>query len=398
MTPDQRRGLVAAIAAVSIFAFGLSLTLPLLAILLERMGASGLEIGLNGAAAAVAMLAGGLALPRMLDHVPLPALLAGSIAAMAGLLLVFPLVPDVWVWLCLRFFLGFANVAIFYCSEIWIIGVAPAARRGLMIGVYAFFLSLGFVAGPALLSLIGPEGWRPFLIGAGISLLALPPVIWAWSSAPAHAEEGAATPAPPARLLSYFRTDPAVMFAILLFGCVEFGAMGLFPVWGLRAGMTEQAALFLVTLIAAGNVAMQAPMGWLGDRFDRRRLLMGSAAISLAAALAFPWLADLDWPLWALTAFWGGAVVGLYTFALTELGARYSGAAFARANGAFMFAYGLGSLAAPPLMGAAMDAAPPHGMFAVLAAASGAYLLLLTLRTGSRRRRNPPAPHPEPGS
>lgn len=129
---------------------------------------------------------------------------------------------------------------------------------------------------------------------------------------------------------------------------------------------------------------MQIPMGWLGDRFNRRRLMGVCAATCCAAAFAIPALVDTQLPLWLVTALWGGLVVGLYTFSLNELGSRYSGAALARGTGSFMSAYGLGALIAPPLLGFAMDLAPPHGMFGVMGLMAGAYLLLLTLRRGRR--------------
>lgn len=379
----RMRGMAAAIAAISIFAFSLSLSLPLFSILLERMGASAFLIGLSGASAAVAILVGGPVLPMALRHVSLPALMIGASLVMAGLLLVFPLAPDVHVWIALRFVFGFGAATLFFASELWIVSAAPPERRGLAIGVYGLFLSLGFLAGPVLLRTIGTEGWAPFLAGSAICLLAIPPVLIAWRDRPDTSESGGGG-ASPAQVIRFFRTDPAVLWAVALFGLIETGAMGLLPVWGLRLGEDERWALTLVALVAAGNVLMQVPMGWIGDRFDRRRLLGLCASASLVAAVALPALSATAWPLWIATALWGGITVGLYTFALNEIGARYSGADLARGTAAFMSAYGLGSLASPPLLGAALDAFPPHGLFWLLALGAGAYLALLAIR---KRRR-----------
>lgn len=376
------RGLIAAIVSINIFAFGLSLTYPLFAILLERMGASGFEIGINGAAAAVAMLLGGPVLPVLLRNSSAPVLIAGSVMTMAVLLVIFPLFPNLWVWLILRFFFGFAAVIVFFCAEIWIVTTAPPARRGFFIGMFGTSIAIGFLSGPVLLSLIGTEGMAPFLAGATICLCAIGPVLWARKDAPVLDEDEHDPPAKFFDVLKFFRTDPSVMWAVALFGAVEYGAMGLIPVWSLRVGLTEQAALVLIALLAAGNVFMNVPMGLVSDRFDRRKLLMICSAVSLAAAYLLPQLAMTTWPLWLTTAIWGGMAVGLYVFALHELGSRYSGVAFARGNAAFMSAYGFGALISPPLMGWAMDLAPPHGMFHVLGAAAAAYLALLLIRAG----------------
>ncbi|MEM8755254.1 MAG: MFS transporter, partial [Pseudomonadota bacterium] len=190
IAPGRVRGMASAIAAISIFAFGVSLTFPLFSILLERMGASGTMIGLNGASAAAAILLGGLTIPAILRFVSLPLLMISCSSLMAALILVFPVFPDPWVWLCLRFFFGFAAAGLFVSSEIWIVSAAPPARRGLAIGVYGFFLALGFLAGPLLLKALGTDWLAPFSFGAAISLCAIPPVIWAWRDRPDLSEDG----------------------------------------------------------------------------------------------------------------------------------------------------------------------------------------------------------------
>ncbi len=384
MSKLQIKGMIAAIAAISIFAFGFSLIIPLLSLLMEARGFSGLEIGVVNAASAFAIAGGGFVLPTFLRYVSIPKLIVISAVLMAITFCLFLLVPYFYSWMLLRFIMGFAAAAIFFSAEIWIIASAPENKRGLMIGVYGLFLSLGFLAGPLLLKLVGTEGWTPFLAGAAVVMLAVLPVFWAWNAGPDVGEtDEERAKASPLDVFRFFRSDPAVLWAVALFGCIEFGAMGLIPVWSVRIGLNQQEALTLVALLAAGNVVMQIPLGWLGDRFNRRKLLTICAALCVIAALGAPAISETVWPLYILTAAWGGVVVGLYTFALNELGSRYTGAEFARGNGAFMTAYGLGALFAPPLLGAAMDAMPPHGMFHLLAVAALAYLALLLLR---RRR------------
>lgn len=377
MSRDQWLGLVAAVASISIFAFALSLTSPLLAFLLERMGTSGVVIGLSGAAPAIAIALAGPFLPALLRWLSLPKLLIVSLVLVAVVLPLFPLFPVVWLWIILRFAFGFFAVSLFYGSELWIIAAAPPGRRGIVLGVYGVFLSLGFLAGPLVLQVIGFEGMAPFLIAAVAALCGVPLIWWARHAAP---RDMGGPPQPLRDIFRYWRSDGAAIWAILLFGAVETGAMGLFGVWGVRVGMTEAAALTLVALLAVGNVVMQVPIGLLGDRYDRRKLMMICAGGCVLAAGALPALAGTSWPLWLVTGLWGGWAVGLYLFGMMMLGDRYQGEELARANAAAMTAYGVGALLAPPLMGQAMDLAPPHGMFWVLGAGALAYLALIGAR------------------
>ena len=72
---------------------------------------------------------------------------------------------------------------------------------------------------------------------------------------------------------------------------------------------------------------------------------------------------------------------GMYSVGLSLLGERFSGGAIAPANAAFIFAYGLGSFAGPPVAGGAMDMIGPWGLLVTLAAISASYVLIVGVRS-----------------
>lgn len=378
------RSLAAAIAAISVTGFALAMGYPLFAVLLEDMGASGVQIGLNAAAPALAMLLIAPVLPAALRYVSLPVLLTGAGLLMTVAFLLFKPFEGIWSWMALRFLMGAAGVAAFWGSEIWIVSVSPPARRGLMIGIYGLCLSLGFLAGPVTLQFVDVTGWAPFLIGAGLALAAVVPVLWARNRAPRNL---GGPPQPVSATLKFFRTDPTIMFAVVLFGAMEFGAFALLPAWALGVGLTQSVAIATVAWIAFGNVLLQIPLGWAADRFNRRAMLAAAAAAVVAGPGFLAAFAGGGWPLAAALTVLGGLAVALYTVGLAELGARYQGEELARGTGAFISGYGLGALVAPPIFGLAMDLAPPHGLLGAMAAMGAAYLVLLALRAGRKRAR-----------
>ena len=83
-----------------------------------------------------------------------------------------------------------------------------------------------------------------------------------------------------------------------------------------------------------------------------------------------------------------GVASGLYTVGLSLLGERFSGGAIAAANAAFIFAYGFGSLFAPPLAGYAMDSAGPQGLLWTLSAIAAVYTLAIISRSLLRRSKS----------
>ena len=82
----------------------------------------------------------------------------------------------------------------------------------------------------------------------------------------------------------------------------------------------------------------------------------------------------LVWPLFVL---WGAFSFGVYTLALIELGARFSGATLMAGNAAFALAWGVGGIAGPPAAGAAMDLLGIQGLPLALGVM---YLVLLAAR------------------
>lgn len=388
--PSHLTGQIAPIAAITLFGISMAMSYPLFGLVLERAGASGTLIGLNSTIAALAMVAGAPLLPPLLRRFRLGPLMIVSAGGLAAAMLAIPLGSGFWYWTALRFLFGAAATTLFFASEYWIVAAAPALRRGRIIAVYALSVSAGFALGPALLGLTGLDGMLPFLVGAGVVFAGILPILMGLGAAPDITDDD--WPSPLAAL-GVFRTDPGAVFAVVLFGTIEFGAMALIAVWGVRRGLPEAEAALLLSMFAIGAMLLQLPLGWAADRFDRRLVL---ALVAAGSALAPAGMALSDASFWAMAFFaglWGALSVGLYTIPLTELGARYSGSRLAVANGAVILGYGLGALVSPGLLGWAMDAVPPDGLMFVSALMALAYLALVLARMArspsplDRRRR-----------
>jgi len=378
------RAQIAPIAAITIFGTSMSMSYPLFALMLERMGASGALIGINAMAAAVAMIVGAPLMPLILRRTGIGPLMIASAVVLAAMMLAIPLHQGIWYWTGLRLVYGFAGTALLFASEYWIVAAAPEVSRGRIIAIYALCVSGGFALGPALLSLTSLEGMLPFAVAAAVVLAGLAPILWGLSAVP---ESDGEDPPAPLAVLGIFLTDPAVVFAVVLFGMIEFGAMALISVWGVRNGFAEADAAMLLTLFALGAMALQMPLGWAADRFARLRVLSVVAAGSALAPLGMIAAGGSFWLVGVAAAFWGAISVGLYSVSLTELGARYRGTQLSIANAAVILGYGLGALFSPAAFGWAMDAVPPDGLLIAASAAALAYLGLVAARMATARRR-----------
>ncbi len=194
VTPQQAATIAAAIACITVVGVGLSLSSPLIALMLAQRGVSATVIGINTSVASIATLAIGSFVPGLARALGLRTVLMLALAVGGGSLALFPIFPSLPSWFVLRFVYGSAIGTLFVLSEYWINAVAPPRRRGFILGIYATALSLGFAAGPALLAAAGGAGDRLFFIGALFFLCAAVPILVAGGSAPpigAHTGKGA---------------------------------------------------------------------------------------------------------------------------------------------------------------------------------------------------------------
>jgi MFS family permease len=157
------------------------------------------------------------------------------------------------------------------------------------------------------------------------------------------------------------------------------------PLYGLRSGLDQDAAVTLLTIVLAGATLVQIPIGWLADRLDRRRMLIGLTLLAIVSLTAFPLVIGSIWLRWPLAVLYGCTVGGLWAVSLILVGERYRGGDVAAANTARGVLYGLGAFAGPALAGIAFDLWTPHGALAVIVLVALAYLPVAVL---AERRRS----------
>jgi MFS family permease len=350
-----------------------------MSLMLEARGISDTWIGINTAVGGVAALiispmTGGLA--RRLGTTRL--IYLSILACCVSLVLLEP--APFWLWFVLRFVLTAAITVLFVISEFWINATAPDHKRGLIMGIYSTVLSVGFAAGPAVLAVFGSDSLVPLATAVVTLLLSAIPVAFAGGFVPQV--EGR----PNHKLFALLLIAPAATLAAFIYGSGESTMFTFMALWGIREGLSEASAALLITMAGLGNLLSQIPIGLVADRANKTLALAVCGAFGFIGAVLMPLTVGTPWMIFTVLFFWGGLAAGLYTVGLTQLGARFSGADLAAANGLFVMLYAVGMLVGPGVGGIALDKWPLWGMPMSIAVFFGGYAVFAFLRWWLRAR------------
>lgn len=358
----------AIVATAMVFGLTYSLSATLIALDLAEKGLDEAMIGANAAMHALGVLAMAFLLPRLAVFLGLRRAIVGSLLAAALLMLAFPALPFLWLWFVLRLLLGAASEVLFVLSETWLNALSAEESRARTMAAYTTALSLGFALGPLILAAVGTDGFLPYAVGAALAVAAAGLIVSPRIEAPAFERSASGN------LLSAMRLAPIAMAATALNAAIETAGLSFLALYAMATGWTEAQATQLMSCMMVGAIVLQLPIGWLGDRIDRRRLIIALAALSAAGALAWPWALDAGpWILFALLFVWGGAFVGIYTIMLAIVGGRFSGSTLVGIYAGMGLIWGVGALIGPPLAGLAMQTTR-HGLPLFVAVACALFM------------------------
>jgi len=359
---ERRYSYLAILACIAVFGFALGITYPLLALALEARGVSNTMIGINGATEAAGILVAAFIVPQLAARFGTIRFMNTCIFVATLTLISFGIIENAYAWMPIRFVLGISLAGLFLMSESWINSVIDDAHRGKALGLYVTVMGAAFAAGPLLVPVLGFTGLLPFVVCAVVVMLALIPLWLAREYAPALND------GPPAEhVVAYIFRVPTIMGAILLISVIDFAVIGLLPVYALKLDFSTTDAALMLTAVAAGNVALQFPIGWLADRMSRYSVLLLCAVAAMLGSIALPFAIASAWLLWPLLVVWGGIVYGIYTVSMVLLGERYKGSELVAANATSALVWGIGGIIGPAVGGWAMDAFGPQGLPLTLA-------------------------------
>ena len=343
-------------------------------------GFSSVSLGLLGTGWALGYVAGCIltsTLVARVGHVRVFGVLCAmaAVSILGSAILVSP-----WAWITLRGLSGFCFAGTAMIVESWLSERTDPGTRGRVFGVYTMVNLAANTAGYMMLTLGDPAGFLFFALAAIFYCLALVPTALSNTSNP--------TPLVSVKLnlRALWRNSPVAVCAVVWVGVSNSAFGTLAAVYAQNVGLVLAAvALFTSIPIMAGAV-MQMPVGLLSDKMDRRKVLVGVAALALLADLAFILMAPEGRGLnLVLAALLGGSIYAMYPIIVAHANDHAEPGTAIQISGGLLLTFGFGSIVGPTVAGWAMSEIGFRALFAVTACSHG-IVILYTIWRISRRQ------------
>ncbi len=337
------------------------------------------QIGLLGSAHFVGFFIGCWWAPRLMGSVGHSRAFAAFTATGAIGLLAHMLVIDPLAWAIMRVASGFCVAGCYTVIEAWLQSKVTNKNRGRAMGSYRIVDMGGSLGAQLIISVLEPASYVSYNILAILCCAALLPITLTTARQPATPD------APRLRPGLGLAMSPLAVAGVVVAGLTSAAFRMVGPVYGQEVGLAIDAiALFLAAFVLGGALA-QYPVGWLADRFDRRRVLIGLAAASIAASV----LTGAAPGLGVGVVYASTVIFGATTFPIFSVSAAHAHD-FARDEqrvelaAALMFFFALGAIASPLVASALIEAFGPRAFFIYIGAAHGGLIIFGLIRMRAR--------------
>jgi MFS family permease len=327
----------------------------------EIEGFSTFEISMVMSAYFVGFLGAARLAPLMLRSVGHVRVFSAFGSTISAVLILYPTLTEPWAWVIGRVIIGFCFCGVYITAESWLNDAASNENRGKALSLYMIVQMAGIILAQYILVLGDVAGFVLFIIPSVLVSMSFAPVLLSNRPTPAFA---ATKPLPIRRLI---KASPLACMGMFLLGSVFAAQFGMSAVYGSRAGLSVGQISLMVSGTYLAALVLQYPIGWLSDRMDRRKLILGLALAGGVGSLLSFVFAGHFWLILVSAAAVGGTSNPLYALLIAYANDYLDRADMAAASGGLLFINGLGAIAGPLILGWIMDNLGASGFWAFIA-------------------------------
>ena len=337
------------------------------------------ESGLLGSAHFIGFFIGCWWAPRLMGAVGHSRAFAAFTALGAIGLIAHMMWVDPYAWAMMRVATGLCVAGSYTVVEAWLQAKVTNETRGRTMALYRVADMGGSLVAQLMIGVLAPAAYVSYNLLAILCCAALLPLVLTRQSPPEMPA------APRLRPMLAVTRSPLAAAGVLVAALSGASFRMVGPVYGTQVGLAvEEIATFLAAFVLGGALA-QYPVGWIADKFDRRRVLIWLSVAAMASCALTAGLQEGGTVTILLTA----GVFGLTTFPIYSVAAAHAHD-FAEAHervelsAALMFFYALGAIAAPLVASVLMNAFGPLALFGLIAAGHAALVVFGLLRMRAR--------------
>jgi len=343
-----------------------------------RSKTAGISAGVMGVAMAMfyaGFVAGIPAMTKVHEHLSRRSLFVLCTLLMAAGSLGYGMMVDPIAWLVLRFVTGFCTAGCYLVVETWLNDIAHNEIRGKVMGTYVAVAAAGMAAGQLVLSVVAASSWIQFGIAGAIGAFAFAPLFTVKVGG-----EQRHHPADTVSLAQMARLVPSGIVGFVLVGVTQGCLLQMAAVYAARADLSSSQVALFVGAITTGAVALQFPIGALGDRISRRGVMVALCVMTSAVCVLMANVSPRSAVSFVLAFALGGFSAPLYALGNAYTNDWIPPHQRLAASRALLSTYSIGAVFGPLLAAAAMSIFGTVGFLWALLASHAALAVFMSYR------------------
>ena len=291
-----------------------------------------------------------------------------SVASLA--ILVHSIFINPLTWFVLRVITGYSMVSIYTIAESWLNDRSSNKNRGKVLSIYMIILYGSMGLGMFMLNFSSPEKFQPFILISVLMSAALLPILLTKRKPPQFKKIQSMS------LKDLYNSSPLGMVSAVLYGIVQSALFTLLAVYAAAMNFSIFDISLVTFLLAISGAVSQYPVGYISDKFDRRKVIIYSTfGAAIFAFLAIFSVGTMYLPeglgsskLWfyIFLVLFSVCSLPMFSLILAHTNDFITRDKFVAAGAGLQFAFGLGAITGPFLCSLLMGLVGNNGFFVFL--------------------------------
>lgn len=267
--------------------------------------------------------------------------MCGSLGASA--ILIMGLSSEVWLWAIMRAVMGFCIACATATLDTWFNSVSTESNRGKILAVNQVVILSAITLGQFGLALAPPSETTLFILCGVLFSISVSPVVFVSHFEP-QIEQTESIP-----LREIYTLSPLGFMTCFVCGILYSTIANMLPVYADGQGITGFQLSVFMGAATAGGILLQLPMGYLSDKFERRKVILSGCFVLAIVSFALPVSMQYQWqvaPL-ILVALTMGLIACLYPLSISETFDRALKAKLVPVLSGLLCIYAIGSVIGP---------------------------------------------------